>query len=151
MGFNPSRFQFATSEVPEGDVPNRPVETVSWNAIHSFLVDTGLRLLTEAEWEHAYRAGTTTAFHSMPGYPAGTDDEVMIEIIAWCWMGACSNGAQCQTHPVGNKSANGFGLRDMSGNVFEWVNDRWGGYSAAPLVDPQGANDGAHRVVRGGS
>ena len=151
MGSNPSFFQYATAEVPASQVSNRPVEQVSWNMTPGFLAATGMRLPTEAEWEYAYRAGTTTAFHSMPGYPDGTNDDSLLGTIAWFWTGNCTSGAICQTRPVGGKAGNGFGLHDMSGNVSEWVHDRLGTYPSAPQTNPTGPASGTWRVVRGGS
>jgi formylglycine-generating enzyme required for sulfatase activity len=148
MGSNPSTFTGASAQVAIEQVPNRPVDSVSWNAIQGFLSATGMRLPTEAEWEYAYRAGTTTAFHSMPGYPSGTNDDNQLGTIAWI----ASNSAS-QTRPVGQKAGNGFGLHDMSGNVWEWVNDWYSGsyYSSSPSVNPPGPSAGAGRVLRGGS
>jgi formylglycine-generating enzyme required for sulfatase activity len=145
MGSNPSSFQSASAEVPAAQVPNRPVERVSWNIIQGFLSATGLRLPTEAEWEYAYRAGTTTAFHSMPGFPSGTNDDNQVGNIAW--FTSNSNG---QTRPVGQKSANALGLLDMSGNVWEWVIDWYGSYGGSQ-VNPFGPSNGTNRVLRGGS
>jgi formylglycine-generating enzyme required for sulfatase activity len=104
-----------------------------------------MRLPTEAEWEYAYRAGTTTAFHAMPGYPNGTNDDGLVGNIAWGWSG------DGQTRPVGGKLANGYGLHDMAGNVWEWVNDWYGGYPADFQTDPTGPASGSHRIFRGGS
>jgi formylglycine-generating enzyme required for sulfatase activity len=148
MGSNPSFFQSASAEVPAAQVPNRPVEQVSWNTIQGFLSATGLRLPTEAEWEYACRAGTTTAFHSMPGFPNGTNDDSEIGGIAWF-----SSNSASQTRPVGGKAANALGLHDMSGNVWEWVND-WFGltyYASSPSTNPPGPATGPDRVLRGGS
>jgi formylglycine-generating enzyme required for sulfatase activity len=147
MGSNPSYFTSASAEVPASQVPNRPVERVSWNTIQGFLSATGMRLPTEAEWEYAYRAGTTTAFHSMPGYPSGTNDDNQIGTIAWFIFNSAS-----QTRPVGQLAGNGFGLHDMSGNVREWVNDRYGEnyYASSPSVNPPGPSSGSNRVLRGG-
>jgi formylglycine-generating enzyme required for sulfatase activity len=148
MGSNPSGFQTPTAQVPADQVPNRPVERVSWDETQGFLNATGMRLPTEAEWEYAYRVGTTTAFHAMPGYPSGTNDESLLASIAW--YGGSSGS---QTHPVGQKSGNGFGLHDMSGNVWEWVNDWFATnyYAVSPSVNPPGPSSGSARVLRGGS
>ena len=148
MGSNPSFFQSPSAQVPAAQVPNRPVEKVSWNTIQGFLSATVLRLPTEAEWEYACRAGTTTAFHSMPGFPNGTNDDTQVGNIAWFG----SNSAN-QTRPVGGKAANALGLHDMSGNVWEWVNDWYSAsyYASSPPTNPPGPASGALRVLRGGS
>jgi formylglycine-generating enzyme required for sulfatase activity len=148
MGSNPSLFQSASTEVPAAQVPNRPVEQVSWTTIQGFLSATGMRLPTETEWEYAYRAGTTTAFHGWPAQTAGTNDDTQVGNIAWF-----SSNSNFQTRPVGGKAPNGFGLHDMSGNVWEWVNDWYSGsyYASSPSTNPPGPSSGSSRVVRGGS
>ena len=145
MGSNPSAFQSASAQVPIAQVPSRPVENMSWTAIQGFLSAAGMRLPTEAEWEYAYRAGSTTAFHSMPGQLSGTNDDSLLGNIAW--IGSNSVG---QTRPVGQKSANGFGLHDMSGNVSEWVSDWIGTYPSSAVTNPTGPATGSARVYRGG-
>jgi formylglycine-generating enzyme required for sulfatase activity len=146
MGSNPSAFQGASYP----DAANRPVEQVSWNTIQSFLTATGMRLPSEAEWEYAYRAGTTTAFHSMPGYPNGTNDDDQAGMIAWHYYNTCAAGV-CGTRAVGGKAANALGLHDMAGNVWEWVNDWYDGYSSGAQTNPLGPVSGLLRVFRGGS
>jgi formylglycine-generating enzyme required for sulfatase activity len=141
MGSNPSYWQGA----------NRPVEQVSWNTIEGFCSATGMRLPTEAEWEYAYRAGTTTAFHAMPGYPNGTNEANLARLIAWHYYNTCTGGSGCGTREVGLKAANTFGLHDMAGNVCEWVNDWYGSYSSGAQTDPTGPRLGDYRVLRGGS
>ena len=153
MGSNPSFFQGASAEVPASQVPTRPVERVSWNDIQGFLAATGMRLPTEAEWEYAYRAGTTTAFHSMPLSWNGTNDDTLLSNIAWWGADSSAGGNSAgQTRPVGQKFCNGFGLYDMSGNVWEWVND-WHSatyYVSSPSVNPPGPGSGETRCLRGG-
>ena len=141
MGSNPSQFQ------GQSDSPLRPVEQVSWNVIQPFCTQNGLRLPTEAEWEYAYRAGTTSRFHTMPGYPNGFNSVIQLENIAWY-----SNGPN-GTNAVGGKSANALGLHDMSGNVWEWCKDLYGStyYNSSPPANPTGLNTGSERVLRGGS
>ncbi len=137
MGRNPSYFS--------GNA-NNPVEQVSWNDIAGFTNATGLRLPSEAEWEYACRGGTTTAFHSMPGYPNGTNDDSLLGNIAWC----NSNNLSNVTKPVAGKAANAFGMYDMSGNVWEWCSDWYGDYSASNATDPKGPSSGTYRGLRGG-
>jgi formylglycine-generating enzyme required for sulfatase activity len=143
MGSNPSSFQ--GSNYPNSG--SRPVEKVGWIAVQDFLAVTGLRLPTEAEWEYAYRADTTTAFHGTTANPAGTNSDATLADIAWFGVNPG------QTQPVAQKACNGLGLFDMSGNVWEWVNDWYAGnyYSTGPSVDPQGPSSGTERVTRGGT
>jgi len=140
MGSNPSNFQSASAQVPLAQVPSRPVETVSWTTVQGFLTATGMRLPTEAEWEYASRAGTTTAFNN------GSSDDNTAVNIAWYNANALS-----QTRPVGGKAANGLGLHDMSGNVWEWVSDWYGAYPAGAQTNPTGPATGTNRVLRSGS
>lgn len=147
MGSNPSTFRSNSAAVTLSSVPNRPVERVSFVAIQDFLTKTGTRLPTEPEWEYAYRALTTNAFHGYPATPNGTNDDAKLIDIAWC-----SRNSIYQTRPVGQLAPNGFGLFDMSGNVAEWVSDvyepylsdSFGGSGPGPIGN-------AARVVRGGA
>src|SRR5262249_24141391 len=120
MGSNPSQFT--------GD-PNRPVETVSWEDVQEFIRrlharegGATYRLPTEAEWEYAARAGSTTA------YGFGDDPRQLSE---YAWY---SENAGRQTHPVGQLKPNAWGLYDMHGNVWEWVQDWYGPYTAGAAV-----------------
>ena len=107
---------------------------------------TGLRLPKEAEWEYAYRAATTTAYHSYPAQPTGFNDDTLLGSIAWY---SINSGGQ--THVVGGKLANGLGLHDMAGNVYEWCQDWYGPYSSASVTNPTGPATGTARLPRGGS
>jgi formylglycine-generating enzyme required for sulfatase activity len=138
MGSNPSFFQGASYP----DAANHPVEQMSWNIIQGYLRATGMRLPSEAEWEYACRAGTTTAFNN------GSSDDATVGNIAWYYYNSAS-----QTHAVGGKGANGLGFYDMLGNAWEWVNDWYGStyYSVSPSTNPLGPVSGTYRVLRGGS
>jgi len=116
------------------------VEQVSWITIQGYLGATGMRLPTEAEWEYACRAGTQTPFYN------GSTDDNSVGALAWYYLNSGS-----QTHPVGGKAANAFGFHDMLGNVFEWVNDWYGSYSANAQTNPTGPASASYRVIRGGS
>jgi formylglycine-generating enzyme required for sulfatase activity len=160
MGSNPSRFKS----------PDHPVESVSWEdcqqlirrlndlpAERGVLLYRGFgtqgsgylpgerggvyRLPTEAEWEYACRAGSTTV------YSFG-DSAASLGDYAW-YM---SNSAD-RTHPVGQKRPNAWGLYDMHGNVWEWCQDWYDSsyYASSPTGDPQGPGVGSFRVLRGGS
>ena len=148
IGSNPSTFQSESAEVPAAQVPNRPVEQVTWNMIQDFLIATGMRLPTEAEWECAYRAGTTTAFHGSSTGSGGTNDDAVVGSIAWFAPNSAS-----QTRPVGGKAPNGLGFHDMAGNVYERVADWYlnSYYTNSPRIDPLGPPTGEYRVLRGGS
>jgi formylglycine-generating enzyme required for sulfatase activity len=141
MGNNPSRFKAA----------HNPVENVSWHDCQKFLKKLNsevrgrrpggglFRLPTEAEWEYACRAGTTTRFHN-------GDEERGLGDVAWY-----RENSGDTTHPVGQKKPNAWGLHDMHGNVWEWCHDRYGGYRAGGVTDPTGPWTGSYRVLRGGS
>lgn len=147
MGSNPSRLR------GEGDASNRPVDSVSWDDVHGFASETGLRLPTEAEWEYASRAGTETAF------PNGSDDDASVSEIAWLnesALGGAGRNPILPAHSVGSKAPNALGFHDMLGNVMEWVNDRYDPwyYAHSPSENPLGPQSdektGVQRVIRGG-
>ena len=136
MGKNPSYFK---------GCDNCPVEDVSWEDIQKFIgklkqmTGKNYRLPTEAEWEYAARSGGKKEKYS------GGDD-----IDSFAWYDGNSGG---KPHPVGQKQANGLGLYDMSGNVGEWVSDRFDSdyYKNSPKDNPKGPSWGGHRTLRGGS
>jgi len=137
MGSNPGAFTLCG--------PDCPVESVSWNDaqafIHKLIAMTGrsYRLPSEAEWEYACRAGGKYSY-------CGSDN-----VDAVGWYGANSAGS---THPVGRKQPNVFGLDDMSGDVWQWVEDGYhSNYRGAPADGSAwlGGGEQRYRVARGGS
>jgi formylglycine-generating enzyme required for sulfatase activity len=147
MGVNPSFFIH----------PANPVERVTWTAARSYcaaltaqqaalgLVPPGyeFRLPTEAEWEYACRAGTTTEFNVGAGlYCNQATMNASYHSNTYCPVG--------QPSPVGSHAPNAWGLHDMHGNVWEWCLDSVAAYSAAAVTDPF-VTGGAERIVRGGS
>jgi formylglycine-generating enzyme required for sulfatase activity len=140
MGNNPSKFK--------RDDAIRPVEMVSWDNVQEFIrrlnANEGVaryQLPTEAEWEYAARAGTTT-FWSFG------DDASQLGRYGWC-----DNKTEeelRQMHPVGQLRPNPWGLYDMHGNVAEWVQDWYGDYASGTAVDPTGPASGLYHVLRDG-
>lgn len=133
--------------------PNLPVERVSWDDCQSFCENMrkrfpGLqaRLPSEAEWEYACRATTTSAFNdgSPCTKPQGKDPALVK-------LGWFDENSDKKTHDVRGLAANQWGLYDMPGNVWEWCQDWFGDYPADDQVDPTGAAEGRERVSRGGS
>jgi formylglycine-generating enzyme required for sulfatase activity len=146
MGKNPSYFQ---GDKVKGDSSNHPVEQVSWEDAVEFCKKLSelpeekkagrvYRLPTEAEWEYACRAGSKAA------YSRGANSKSLRDY-AWFWV----EGGN-QTHPVGEKKANAWGLYDMHGNVWEWCSDWYGEYPKGAVSDPTGPKEGSARVDRGG-
>ena len=145
MGNNPSKFK--------GD-NNRPVETVSWNEAKEFCDELNKRyagklpygykfdLPTEAQWEYACRAGIKTALNSGNNLQHEYSCRHLTKV-AWY--------LENNTHSVGQKRTNAWGLCDMHGNVYEWCRDWYGDYGNDAVTDPAGPQSGSRRVCRGGS
>jgi formylglycine-generating enzyme required for sulfatase activity len=159
MGNNPSWFNgvhqdWNGTNTDFGIDLNRPVEQVSWNDATAYCVkltereraagqiatNVLYRLPTEAEWEYACRAWTSTRF-SYGEDPSYTD------LRNYAWYADNFDGT---THPVGHKLPNPWGLYDMYGYVLEWCQDRFGKYAGGIAVDPHGPSSGSNRVIRGG-
>lgn len=164
MGTNPSEYRS----------PQRPVESVSWDDVQRFLerLDArapGLeaRLPTEAQWEYACRAGTTTATYVGDLNIRGANDAPVLDAIAWYggnsglgyklghsvdssgWPEKQYNHSRAGSRVVAQMQPNGWGLHDLLGNVYEWCADTYGAYPAATAVDPI-HTWGRNRVLRGG-
>ena len=135
MGTNPSYFKGS----------NKPVEYVSWNDCYTFieklnqLTGKNFRLPTEAEWEYAARGGNKSQGYKYSGSNT-------IGNVAWY-----TDNSGGKTHDVKTKQANELGIYDMSGNVWEWCQDRYGSYSSGSQTNPTGPASGSSRVFRGGS
>ena len=143
MGTNPSNFK--------GD--NLPVEQVSWNDIQEFIkklnqkTGKNYRLPTEAEWEYACKAGTSTPFNTgnnLTTSQANYDGN-------YPYNNNAKGEYRAKTMPVGSFSPNSWGIYDMHGNVWEWCSDWYGNYPSGSQTNPQGLNTGSDRVSRGGS
>lgn len=171
MGENPSRFKSM----------ERPVEQVSWEDCAAFIEKLNaaapgldVRLPTEAEWEHACRAGTETATWVGDLEILGRNNAPALDPIAWYggnsgvdfelqngwdmtpkedgrWTEKQHDFTRGGSHPVKGKAPNPLGLYDMLGNVLEWCSDWQGSYDPAEALDPVGPAAGSLRVIRGGS
>ena len=144
MGDNPSDFKGT----------ELPVDSVSWDDAHRFISklngmkpELQLCLPTEAQWEYACRAGTTTPFYF--------GDNITTDQVNYDGNYPYNDGrkGEYREQTVGVKSLppNAWGLYQMHGNVWEWCQDGYGDYLAEPVVDPQGVESGTYRVLRGGS
>ncbi|MCP4345619.1 MAG: formylglycine-generating enzyme family protein, partial [Desulfobacterales bacterium] len=164
MGSNPSYFQNC------GD--GCPVETVSWDDVQGFITKMNqrregiYRLPTEAEWEYAARAGSSTAFANgnlTVADPYSCNYDSNLDAIGWycgnsdvtyngCYDTSGWGGPSCAgTHSVAGKQPNVWGLYDMSGNVWEWCQDWYGDYPTSAVTNPTGSPTGLGRVIRGNS
>ena len=163
MESNPSKFV--------GD--DLPVEQVSWEDAMEFCrklterernterLPSGYEytLPTEAQWEYACRAGTTTALNSGKNVTTTEKEGISdnLDEVGWYWMnGGKKNWNEGKdpvicTHPVGQKKPNNWGLYDMHGNVCEWCLDKYGDYPTSSVTNPKGADTDKYRVFRGGS
>ena len=148
MGTNPSEFQKRV--IRKSDSSMYPVEQVSWeNAVEFCKKLSALpeenkagrmyRLPTEAQWEYACRADGKMAY---------SFGESLKSLGDYAWFGGNSND---QTHPVGEKKPNAWGLYDMHGNVWEWCSDWYDEYPKGTISDTTGPKEGSGRVRRGGS
>ena len=142
---NPSHFS--------GCGENCPVEKVSWHDIQRFIKRLNeregkgrYRLPTEAEWEYAARAGSTTPFPNGEITVTGCGFDANMDQIGWY----CGN-SDYKSHQVAKKQPNKWGLYDMHGNVWEWCYDWYGDYPKGHVTDPKGPINGFIRVNRGGS
>jgi len=166
MGGNPSRFRDA----------DRPVEQVSWDNCQEFLLrlnellgsGVNFRLPSEAEWEYACRAGTSSALYTGGLTLVGANNGPELDGIAWYggnsgvgydleesydgsdWPEKQYEFSSCGSRRVKSKGCNSWGLYDMLGNVWEWCGDWYGDYDVEQSEDPFGASSGSVRVVRGG-
>ncbi len=132
--------------------PQDPVTCISLEDARAFLKwlnrvdDRGYRLPTEAEWEYACRAGSTTDYCNGPMTSSKCARDPNLTQVGWY----CYNSGD-RTQPVAQKQPNAWGLYDMHGNVWEWCRDRYGDYPPGPVQNPKGPDLAAYRVFRGGS
>jgi len=135
MGDNPSFYRRRD---------DLPVEMVNWDIVQEFIeklnAKTGktYRLPTEAEWEYAARGGSMSG-----GYKYAGGDKIKA-------VAQYKDNSGLKTNPVGTKQPNELGIYDMSGNVWEWVNDWYSGYTASAKNNPTGPFRGGYKVARGG-
>ena len=132
--------------------PSHPAVRISWHDVQAFIGrlneasgDALYRLPSEAEWEYACRAGSTTRF---------SFGDAVADLAAYAWYSANAKDAgEEYAHAVGTQRPNAWGLYDMHGNVFEWVQDWYGEeyYKVSPRMDPQGPSAGSYGVIRSAS
>ncbi len=159
-GLDPSEYPYTPHQKPAA---MRPVESVSWDDAQSFLSRVnqhlpGLQaaLPTEAQWEYAYRAGSTAAFYD--GSNLASDNVYLphagLDALAWYSVNMWpQSGDDTGTREVGLKTPNAWGIHDMAGNVYEWCSDWYDHYPEGPVTDPVGPAEFSgfgYRVIRGG-
>jgi len=141
----PTRAEWDAAMLTTTGSTKKPVEQVSWNDCQTFiqklnqLTGRKFRLPTEAEWEFAARGGNSSRGYKYIG--SNTLGDV-------AWYKDNSGGT---THDVKTKAPNELGIYDMTGNVFEWCQDRYGDYSSSAQTNPKGPTSGSDRVIRGSS
>lgn len=123
------------------DIIGTPGDNCQLKDLKVDLAKKGYRLPTEAEWEYAFRGGTTTEY-----YWGNSSDIDTMSMYAWY-----SKNSNNETHNVGEKLPNDYSIHDMSGNLYEWCNDWYGTYSSDTEVDPEGPVAGNGKVIRGGN
>ena len=135
-----SKIAYRSGEFfPRRGFEEHPVVAVTWHGAKAYAQWSGKRLPTEAEWEYAARGGNLASPYLFAGSNSPSN-------ISWNQI-----NAQNKPHPVGTKRPNALGLYDMSGNVWEWCNDRFGPYHEDQIDNPIGPTYGTERVLRGGS
>jgi len=158
MGSTPS-IPWPSWAGPPCQDPSCPVQHVSWDDVQDYIAQMNLRgegtysLPTEAQWEYAARAGSTTAFANggitglYCGISPGSKPDPNLDAMGWY----CYNSDDT-IHPVAQKTPNAWGLYDMHGNVAEWCQDWWEySYPSKAVTDPTGPSSGSYRVLRGGT
>ena len=138
-----------TKWIPVTGYENGPVNCVTWYGAYEYAKDMGATLPTEAQWEYACRAGTTTPF-----YTGNCLTDLQANYLWSDPYNTCSNTVSTplrKTQPVGSYAPNAYGLYDMLGNVWEWCSDLSDVYPTTPQTNPTGATSGWMYVLRGGS
>lgn len=143
MGENPANFT---------GCPDCPVERTNWYDVEKFIAALNkmgegvYRLPTEAEWEYAARAGSSTALPNGDLQAVSCEEDKNLDALGWY----CFNSKNT-TQPVAQKQPNSWGFYDMHGNAWEWVSDWYGPMSDEDAIDPKGPATGERKVKKGGS